>query len=104
MKLAFVAPVLLVSAGGLAEAVASGQPPEFRITTKRKDDDRGRVWMDIRILTGDGKPAKAITSRWRCPRGASRATRRQSRSTGSTFTVDLPLASVAKPSSTPRAG
>jgi hypothetical protein len=36
MKAAFVALVLLVSAGGLA--VACGQPSEYKITTKRKDD------------------------------------------------------------------
>ncbi len=36
MKAAFVALVLLVSAGGLA--LACGQPAKFKITTKRKDD------------------------------------------------------------------
>ena len=38
MKTAFVALVLLVSAGGVAVAVACGQPSEYKITTKRKND------------------------------------------------------------------
>ena len=38
MKPAFVALVLLVSAGGLVVPVACGQPSEFKITMKRKDD------------------------------------------------------------------
>ena len=41
MKPAFVALVLLVSAVGLAVAVACDQPSEYKITTKRKDDAVG---------------------------------------------------------------